>query len=773
MSLHEVAAPNVGKIYRFAVLDQSFLKYIAKQEAHHRRVVFKDEFVDFLKKMKLNTTNATSGADLITTRAQRMQKGRRTILALTVCISAVIAGLLAHLPAADTASSSQKPWMDKTLSSLKRAELLVQQMTLDEKILEIHMMDTRDHPREVPAIERLGIPALKITNGPAGAGPGDARPTQPATALPSALGLAASWDPSMAERFGRLAAQEVAHRGEGLIEAPGVNLARVPQNGRNFEYFGEDPYLASQMTVAEIRGIQSQGVIAEVKHYAANNQENDRKTINEIIDERTLREIYLPAFEAAVKQADVGAVMCAYPSVNGQFGCENTHLLKDILRNEWNFKGFVQSDYTATHTTVNAALAGLDLAMKPDYYDGAMKTAITSGRLSQSVVDTMLIRRFSQMFRFGLFDNPHMPTPIPEKIDGAIAQSIAIQCAVLLKNSHNQLPLNAKTIRSIALIGPYAGAAHTGGAGSSAVTSLYTVTPVQGIKNIIKDAVKVSYDVGSDPAAAAALARSADVALVMVGNKDREGRDRSDLSLPDNQNQLVSAIAAANPHTVVVLKTGGPVLMPWLDQVAAALEAWYPGEEDGNVVAQLLFGNMNPSGKLPLTFPKAERDTPAHTPQQYPGVNGTAVYSERLQVGYRWYDEQHIAPLFPFGYGLSYTRFAIRNLRAPARLHADVPARIGVDITNTGGTPGAEVIQVYIAAPAAAHEPPRQLRGFAKVPLRPGETRHVTITLERRAFSIWNETANRWTTFPGRYVILVGNSSLELPVRREVMVSSR
>ena len=660
--------------------------------------------------------------------------------------------------------------MNPSLSPVSRAELLVHEMTLDEKILEIHMMDTRDHPREVPAIERLGIPALKITNGPAGAGPGDARPTQPATALPSALALAASWDPQLANTFGRVAAEEVRARGEGLIEAPGVNIARVPQNGRNFEYFGEDPYLASQLSVQEIKGIQSQNVIAEVKHYAANNQENARKTINEVVDERSLREIYLPAFEASVKEADVGAVMCAYPSVNGQFGCENMHLLKEILRDEWNFKGFVQSDYTATHSAVPSAMAGLDLAMKPDHYDAEMKAAVTSGRLSESFVDAMLIRRFSQMLRFGLFDHTPTPTPIPAEKDGAISREIAEQCAVLLKNSGKQLPLDARSLHSIALIGPYASAAHTGGGGSSAVTPLYTVSPLDGIRKRVGAGVKVVYTEGRDAASAAALARSADVALVMVGNKDREGQDRSNLSLPDSQNQLVASVAAANPHTVVVLKTGGAVLMPWLDQVPAVLEAWYPGEEDGNVVADLLFGYANPSGKLPLTFPKAENDTPAHTPEQYPGVNGTAVYSEGLQVGYRWYDAQAVTPLFPFGFGLSYTSFAFRNLKVPARVNSNAAVRVSFDVTNTGSRAGADVAQVYVASPVAAGEPPKQLKGFVKVILRPGQTEHVAVTLDARSFSVWDIAGKRWRGVNGNYEILVGDSSRDLPLHGKITV---
>jgi len=674
-------------------------------------------------------------------------------------------------------ASPAKPWMNPALAPEKRAELLVHEMTLDEKLTQIHMMDTHEHPRMIQGIDRLGIPGFKITNGPVGAGPGDSRQAQPATALPSALALAAAWDTDLAETYGKIAAQESVDWGNSLLEAPGVNIARVPQNGRNFEYFGEDPYLAARLVVPEIKAIEAQGIIAEVKHFAVNSQEADRKTINEIVDERTLREIYLPAFEVAIKEGAPGAVMCAYPSVNGQFDCENTHLLKDILRGEWGFKGFVQSDYTATHSIVPAALAGLDLAMKHDVWsDEAMKAAITSGKLDESVVDTMLIRRYSQMFRLGILDHPRAVTPVPAEKDGAVARSIAEQCVVLLKNSGKQqplLPLHAKEIHSIAVIGPYAGAAHTGGGGSSKVAPLYTITPVDGIKNVLKNlaAIKVDYNDGSDPAAAAALAKSSDVALVMVGNVDREGRDRLNLALPDNQDQLVSAVAAANPRTVVVLKTGGPVLMPWLDQVPAVLEAWYPGEEDGNVVAGLLFGNANPSGRLPVTFPKAEGDTPAHTPRQYPGVNGTATYSEGMLVGYRWYDAQKITPLFPFGYGLSYTTFALSKLlTAETKGGSQNVFSILVDVTNTGPRAGAEVVQVYIAAPPAAGEPPKQLKGFAKVSLQPGETKQVTVMLDQRAFSVWDTKTGQWTVVPGNYGVLVGDSSRDLPLKGSVTV---
>jgi len=664
---------------------------------------------------------------------------------------------------------ADQPWMNRSLPPGRRAALLVQRMTLDEKISQIHMMDVRNHPREVTGLARLGIPPFKVTNGPLGAGPGDSRRPEPATALPSALALAASWDPALAREFGDVAGQEVADRGEDVIEGPGLNIARVPQNGRNFEYFGEDPFLSGRMGVAEVRAIQQQRVIAEVKHFAANNQENHRKTINEIIDERTLRELYLPAFEAAVKEGDAGAVMAAYPSVNGEFCSENTHLLRDILRDDWGFEGFVQSDYTGTTNGLRAARAGLDLAMKPDHYSDEVKAAVTSGQIPETCIDAMVTRRFTEMFRFGLFDQARKTEAIPAAKDGAIARAIAGECAVLLKNDHTTLPLDANVTHSIAVIGPFAGAAVTGGGGSSAVKPLYTVGPVDGIRRRAGAKVVVTFDSGTNAAAAAAIAKSAEVALVMVGNRDSEGRDRPNLSLPNNQDALISAVAAANPRTIVILKTGGAVLMPWLDQVPAVLEVWYPGEEDGNVVADLLFGDVNPGGKLPLTFPTTGSEVPASTPEQYPGVNGSAVYSEKLLVGYRWYDAHNVEPLFPFGYGLSYTTFKVDKLSV-SRFSDKTGVRLAFNVVNTGSRAGAEVVQVYVAAPPDAGEPPKQLKGFAKIKLKPGEKRRVTIALDRRAFSIWDTSAGHWVLAPGQHQILVGTSSRDLPLRSTVTI---
>jgi beta-glucosidase len=661
------------------------------------------------------------------------------------------------------------PWFKKSLPPEKRAKLLVKQMTLDEKISQIHMMDVREHPREVAGIPRLGVRPFKITNGPLGAGPGDVRGTLPATALPAALALAASWDTNLAAEFGTIAGEEVVAHGDDLIEGPGVNITRVPFNGRNFEYFGEDPFLSARLGVAEIRAIQAQGVIAEVKHFAANSQEDHRKSINEFIDERTLHEIYLPAFEAAVKEGHVAAVMAAYPSVNGEFCCRNTHLLTDILRDEWGFKGFVQSDYTAVTNGVQCARAGLDLSMKPEHFSDEIKTAITNGVLPESVLNDMVTRRFTQVFKFGIFDHPKTQMPIPAKEHGAIERSIAEQSAVLLKNRDNILPLDAKAIHSVAVIGRFAGAALTGGSGSSMVKPLYTISPVEGLTNLLGPNVTVTYNAGTNLEEAAALAKSADVALVIAGNRDGEGRDRTNLSLPMNQDLIISNVIAANPKTIVVLKTGGPVLMPWLDQVPAVLEIWYPGEEDGNVMADLLFGKANPSGKLPMTFPKTENETAVSTPQQYPGVNGDAIYSEKLLVGYRWYDAKNIEPLFPFGFGLSYTTFAVTNLTVtPYVTNEDV--RVSVDVSNTGSRAGAEVVQVYVAAPINAGEPPKQLKGFAKVQLQPGETRRVTISLNQRAFSYWNTSFGEWVLAPGAHEILVGTSSRDLPLHASVTI---
>ena len=675
-----------------------------------------------------------------------------------------LAAVLGLTSGSGAAVAAGPAWLDHGLPARVRAAAVVAQMTLDEKITELHGIQDSQHKRYVPGIPRLNVPPMRITNGPAGVGPGDDPQQLPATALPAPIALAASFDTGLAREYGNVTGAEARDLANSLVEGPDINMARVPVNGRTFEGYGEDPYLAGQLSAADIQGIQHNGVIAEVKHYAANNQEADRFKINEIVDDRTLHEIYLPHFEAAVKQGHAGSVMCAYPQVNGAFSCQNDTLLQTVLRGQWGFDGFVQSDFGAAHSTVPSALAGMDLEMPTGaYYGDAMKTAVQSGQISESTIDTLLVRRFTVMIEFGLFDHPLTSSPIPATRDGSFARTAAEQGTVLLRNTGNQLPLSAAKLHSVAVIGPFAGAAKTGGGGSSHVDPLYTVTPVAGIQQRIPGAT-VSYSDGSDPAAAAALAARSDVAVVMVGDDETEGKDRPSMALSGNQDQLVAAVAAANPHTVVVVKSGAPVLMPWVKQVPAIVESWYPGEEDGNAVAAVLFGEVNPSGKLPITFPAAAGDVPAHTPQQYPGVNGTAVYSEGLDIGYRWYDAKNIAPLFPFGFGLSYTTFRLSHLRVSPTLDRSGQVTVSVDVTNTGTRAGADVAQVYVDDPAAAGEPPLQLKGFQKVSLRPGQTTRVCLQLDRRAFSVWDTASQSWRTVPGEYHVRVGDSSANLPL---------
>ncbi|MBV9257582.1 MAG: glycoside hydrolase family 3 C-terminal domain-containing protein [Ktedonobacteraceae bacterium] len=659
-----------------------------------------------------------------------------------------------------------------------RATAIVQQMTLDEKIEELHGVGgSSPNIRIVPAIPRLHIPAFVITNGPDGATNGTVKPVPPATAMPVTLALAASWDTNQANTYGTVVGNEAKILGNDLIEGPDMNLARIPQGGRTFENLGEDPFLAGQMAVSDIQGIQSQGEIAEAKHYAGNEQEANRFNLNDTIDERTLQELYLAPFEASVVQGHVGAVMCAYPRVNGTYSCENSVLLNQILKGSWNFSGIVTSDFGAVHSTVPSALNGLDLEMPSGVYFGsALKAAVLAGQVPMSVIDDKLIRRFSLMMEMGLWDNPPVATPISSALaaaDGAKARTIAEEGMVLLKNSHNLLPLSTSSLKSIALIGgsEWAGKAKTGGGGSSAVVPLYTVNPLQGLQNRAGSSVKVTYNDGSDLASAEALAKTSSVAIVMVGDSRGEGHD-TPISLSGNQDALVSGIASANKNTIVVVKSGSAVLMPWVNQVPAIVEAWYPGEEDGNAVAGVLFGDFNPSGKLPMTFPASLGELPANTPSQYPaqpvpkGTIAQAHYSEGLDMGYRYYDANNLTPLFPFGFGLSYTTFKYSNLQITAG--SGNSATVTFNITNTGSRMGGSVAEVYVGMPTAAGEPPKVLAGFTKLSLKPGQTGQASVTLNARAFEHWNTGTHNWAITPGTYHIQVGSSSRDILLQGQI-----
>jgi len=673
------------------------------------------------------------------------------------------------------ACSSTTGWTQQIHMSHERAvaqaRQIVARMTLDEKIAELHGVHDAARYRMVPGVPRLGIPDLWMTNGPAGVGPGGASPQPPATAMPAPIALAAAWDPELARIYGKLEAEETRSLGSQLFESPDINIARVPQGGRVFESFGEDPFLDGRIAVAVIEGVQSTGIMANVKHYLANNQEADRKTIDEEIGERALREIYMPAFEASIREAHSASVMCSYPKINGAFACENASLLNGTLKKAWGFDGFVLSDWGATHSTAASALNGLDLEMPTGiYFDAELRKAVDAGQVPVAAIDEKLVRRFAKMIEFGDFGQLPEPKPIPVLEHGEIARQIATQGMVLLKNDGNLLPLDAKSLKKVLVAGPYAVRPSSGGGGSSHVIPLYTITPYDGLSAELGLQIRITVMDGSDIDAAADAAKQAEVAIVMVGDQDAEGRDQS-LELAAAQNDLIKAVAKANPKTVVVVKSGSAVLMPWLDSVPAVLEAWYPGEEDGHAVADVLTGKVNPSGKLPLSFPRSAEDTLASNPEQYPGVNGVVHYSEGLEVGYRAYTAHNIPPLFPFGFGLSYTEFSFDGLKA-TKEPGSAGATVSFKVTNTGKRAGAEVAQVYLGFPAIAegNEAPLQLKGFRKVMLKPGESKMVEVKLDERAFSYWSEKTHAWQVAQGEFQVMVGDSAANTPLKATLEV---
>ncbi len=738
---------------------------------------------------------------------------------------------------ASQAHAGPPPWMNPKLPAAQRSALLIAAMTEDEKFQQlvggpgvVPEIPACYGSRHVPGLPRLQIPTFRITNGPVGVGQNDCVPTDlpglplaslgnpksaKATGLPSGMAVAASFDRDVARRFGDVLGTESRHLALHVLEGPGVNLARVPQAGRNFEYFGEDPFLAGALAVAEIRAIQAHGVIAMAKHFVANEQETNRFTVNEIVDDRVLHELYLLPFEMAVKDGDVAAIMCSYNSVNGPHACEDGHILTEILRTQWGFKGYVQSDFFAVHSTAPSLLAGMDHEMPgltinrpgtvgPWFTPTNLRAALDSRQISPAVIDQALARRYTQMFRLGIFDRPVVQTPIDAARDGAIARSIGEQAAVLLKNDHGLLPLDAGRLRTVALIGQgdYATKAVSGCCGgSSDVIPLYTVTPLQGVRNSLKalgskataELTVVAND-NSNLAAAVAVAKAADVVIVFAGTLSEEGRDLPGITLPNGQDALVAAVAAANPRTVVVMKDNASALLPWIDKTPAVLEAWFPGQEDGDIVARLLFGQANPSGKLPVSFPRRAEDVAAGTPRQWPGVDaqGAAVpvavnnnaittvdYSEGLAIGYRWYDARGVAPLFPFGHGLSYTRFQISGLQVtPGAADGRRPIQVRFAVRNTGHRRGAEVAQVYLSLPQilskSLGEPPRRLVGFEKVWLKPGQTRTVQLTIDPAAsnhpLGTWDSAAQAWKIADGTYQVQVATSAGAPGLKRAVTV---
>ncbi|MEW9556068.1 glycoside hydrolase family 3 protein [Nonomuraea sp. NPDC050783] len=789
-------------------------------------------------------------------------------------------------------------------------DALLRELTLEEKVSLLHGATdpaSKGQAGYVPGVPRLGIPELRLADGPAGV-----RVAARATALPAPVALASTFAPDLARRFGAAAGREGRALGMDVLLAPMTNIVRVPQAGRDFETFGEDPVLAAALVAAEVRGIQDEGLIATVKHYAANNFERDRQSVDVRVDERTLREIYLPAFEAAVA-AGVGAVMAAYPRVNGLYCSQNPHLLTGILREEWRYQGWVMSDWGGTRSGVPAITAGLDMEMPSGARFGGLAGAVASGRLAEAVVDRAVRRILVQLDRFGLLGGGR-PRPAYDAAAGAAtARAIALAGAVLLRNERDLLPLDRADLADLAVIGPTAAGPLVGGGGSARVVPATAEAPLDALRRRAGRKARVRFATGVDlegvpvpasalslrrtrrgggaenvaqvdhtgdaalPAGSAwtwtgtitapatgdydlriqgaggapssrgsitltvdgtrigsagalfdggnsliattdgldnagalvrleggrpvplritatgtagtplrvrlawvtprrrrealeeavALARGARAAVVFAFNEGTEGADRAGLALPKAQDPVIEAVAAANPRTAVVLNTGDPVLMPWLARVPAVLQMWYPGQEGADATAALLLGAACPGGKLPVTFPARAEDAPAADPRRYPGKGGTALYGEGVFVGYRHYDARGIEPLFPFGHGLSYTRFAYSGLSVRP---SGEGLRVAFTVANAGRREGVEVAQVYVSPPAdpPVPMPPRLLAGFARVRLAPGERRRVTVTVPGRALRYWD--GGRWVLAAGRRAVHVGSSSRDLRLRQEVTV---
>jgi beta-glucosidase len=730
--------------------------------------------------------------------------------ALAVLLTAATATALPSTPAATAAAGPCAAWMDKSRSPERRADALVAAMTTDQKL---HMVTFSDPPwflyygtaGHITGIDELCIPDLVLSD----AGSGVAGMQLGTTTFPSGVAQASMWDPRMQRTIGRAIGAEAHAKGINVMLAPGMNIARTPYNGRNFEYFGEDPFLASQTAVAVIRGIQDNPVIADAKHYALNNQEIDRMTVDVRASERVKREIYLPAFEASVKKARVGSVMCSYNKVDGRYACENPTLLTDFLRDDWGFDGFVVSDWGAVHSTAPSANAGLDLEMHAfavpapatpvtgtggRFFDAdQLKAAMSDGSLAKARLDEMVRNIVRTMFRHGLFDertdqNAASFTADVSTQHQAIARRAAAEATVLLKNRPGLLPL-AKVPggRTIAVIGWAAGpigAMNSVSGGGSSRTGLpgRVVSPLEGITaQATANGDRVVYVDGSNQADAAAAAAAADVAVVVANDGSSEGADRPDLglhpgicatifcqNLPVDQTAMIAAVTAANPSSVVVLDIGAPVKMPWLEQAGAVLVPWYAGLQHGNALADVLYGLAEPGGRLPQTFPVSEAQA-SFPAAQYPGVGGVARYADGLLVGYRAYDAAKRTPLFPFGYGLGYTTFSYRGLKVRRKGHR---ATVSLVVRNTGERAGAAVPQVYVGFPRRAGEPPRQLKGFEKIRLAPGASERVTITLSPRAFAHWSTRKDRWVIKPGRYRIFVGPDSRTLPLRAQVRMAA-
>ena len=722
---------------------------------------------------------------------------KRTQLISAFLSLAALWGVQTGSAAAQSAANAKPAYLDAGRPIEERVEDALARMTLEEKVALCHAQSKFSSA----GVPRLGIPEMWMSDGPHGIRAeklwdewDDAGWTSDScTAFPALTCLAATWNPTLADTYGQAVGEEARYRNKAVLLGPGVNIYRTPLNGRNFEYMGEDPFLASAMVVPYIQGVQRNGVAACVKHFAVNDQETDRFNVEVKIDDRTLHEIHLPAFKAAVHDGGVWAVMGSYSIYKGQHCCHNQYLLRDLLKRDWGFDGVVISDWGGTHDTREAALNGLDMEMGSwtngltlswsnaynEYFlADPFLELLRSKEIDEEIVNDKARRILRLMFRTTM--NPDRPYgSFATKEHALIGRKIAQEGIVLLKNQDNLLPLDPKQPRRILVVGENAQKMMTLGGGSSELKVKYEISHLQGIENYFSPASQVTYAEGysSVPTQnrhallleAVDAARKADVVIFVGGlnkneNQDCEGADRRSLNLPYGQDELIGELARVNRNLVAVIISGNAIAMPWVNEVPAIVEAWYGGTEAGNAIASVLAGEVNPSGKLPFTFPVRLEDNPAIALDAYPGDGKQVEYKEGIFVGYRWNDREQIKPLFCFGHGLSYTTFEYGKVTAEGRqMGPDGTITVSVPVKNTGSRAGAEIVQLYVSdLKSSLPRPVKELKGFRKITLQPGQEQMVSFTIDRKALSFYDDTKQDWVAEPGTFEVLVGASACDI-----------
>src|SRR5258708_2289239 len=716
------------------------------------------------------------------------------LLAAILAVSVVVGPFFARGFAQGQAEEKHNwPWMNTMLSPDERANLVLKEMTLDEKIGLMHgngMPGWRDpYPTAhlgnggagfVLGVPRLGIPIIQMSDAAYGVrNSGDNG--RYSTALPSNVGSAASWDIHAACEYGELIGRELRAQGYNMTLGGGVDIKREPRNGRTFEYMGEDPILAGTLVGNRMKCEQAQHVIGDIKHYAANDQESGRNEVDAVIGKRALRESDLLAFEIGIGIANPGAVMCSYNSVNGDFACENKYLLTDVLKKGWGFKGFVVSDWAGTHSTVKASAAGLDNEEPFDQFFGAkLKEAVQAGKVPAAELDDHARRILRSEFACGIIDYPVQKGVVDVEGGLETARRLAEQSTVLLKHKDGVLPLDRTKVHSIAIIAAHADTSMISGGGSAQLAQpgrpgakwqehiRFPTSPLQDLSAKAPSAT-VQVDSGATSQSAVELAKKSEVTIVFAHQWTSEGMDLPNLSLPDYQDGLIEKVAAANPRTIVVLETGTAVTMPWLEKVSGVVEAWYAGSKGADAVANILFGDVNPSAKLAISFPKSEKDLPHPVipPEPPPdqAMTYTMNYDEGAKAGYKWYEAENKQPLFPFGFGLSYATYEYSNMAVGPDAKT-----VRFTVKNTGPRAGTEIAEVYARLPNGSDESFKRLVGWKRIALAPGESQTVTVSIDQRPLQTFDEATNGWTFKPGDYAIFVGPSSDKAPLTGKLLV---